>query len=128
MKKAIFSPLLAVLLIVAMATACMPNKSCQPSPLAQKAVKVATEMAKQLVETDHSDTLAMQNCILEAKAQQAEFQVARDTAAINSYNRAYKKYLMKNDPDLAKEIFIERPKNLPDDEPWDEFEQLIEDK
>lgn len=128
MNTSIFKPVLAVMLIMAMTVGCISKKNSKPLPLAKKATQVATKMAKQLVETDHNDTLAMQNCILEAKAQQAEFQAARDTAAINSYNRAYKKYLMKNDPQLAKEIFVERPKNLPADEPWDEFEQLVEDK
>ena len=116
-----------LMVAVAAAVSCSSNKDKQPSPLVKKATKVATEMAQQLVATDHSDTLALQNCILEAKAQQAEFQVARDTAAINSYNRAFKKYLQENDPALAQEIFIQRPQNLPDDEPWDEFEQFIED-
>ena len=70
----------------------------------------------------------MQNCILEAKVLQAEFQVAEDTAAVNAYNRAFKKYLQENDPSLAKEIFVERPKDLPEGEPWDEFEQWVEDE
>ena len=86
------------------------------------------ESAKKLVETSHDDTLAMQNCILEAKVLQAEFQVAEDTAAVNAYNRAFKKYLQENDPSLAKEIFVERPKDLPEGEPWDEFEQWVEDE
>ena len=128
MNISIFRPALAVMLVMSMTVGCIPKKNSVPSPLAEKATQVATKMARQLVATDHSDTLALQSCILEAKAQQAEFQAARDTAAINSYNRAYKKYLMKNDPQLAKEIFVERPKNLPADEPWDEFEQLVEDK
>ena len=115
------------MLAVTLAVSCSSSEDKQPLPLVKKATKVATEMAQQLVATNHSDTLALQNCILEAKAQQAEFQVARDTAAINSYNRAFKKYLQENDPALAQEIFIQRPQDLPDDEPWDEFEQFIED-
>ncbi len=122
-----FKPILAFLLIVAVAAGCNSKKAEKPSRLVSKAAAVATDAAKKLTETDHTDTLAMQNCILEAKAAQTEFQVAGDTAAINSFNRAYKQYLVKNDPDLAKEIFVERPKNLPDNEPWDEFEQLVED-
>ena len=93
--------------------------------LTQKAIATATKAAKAVVETNHSDTLAMQNAILEAKAMQSEFQVTGDTAVINSYNRAFKKYLQENDPGLAKEMFIERPKDLPEDEQWDEFEQLV---
>ena len=107
---------------------CSSKNNEKPSPLLDKAVVVATEAAKKLVATDHSDTLAMQNSILEAKAQQAEFQVTGDTAIINAYNRAFKKYLLDSDPELAKEMFIERPKNLPEGEFWDEFEQLVEDK
>lgn len=97
------------------------------SKLKDKAIKVATEAAKQLVETDHTDTLAMQNAVLEAKALQAEFQVADDSIAVASFNRAFKDYLQENDPSLAKEIFTERPKNLASDEKWDEFEELVED-
>ena len=110
---------------------CKEEKKTAPKPkvskLKGKAIAVATEAAKQLVETDHTDTLAMQNCILEAKALQAEFQLADDSIAIVSFNKAYKKYLQENDPELAKEIFVERPKNLPKGEKWDEFEELEED-
>lgn len=127
MRKNLAS-ILVLMVAVAAAVSCSSNKDKQPSPLVKKATKVATEMAQQLVATDHSDTLALQNCILEAKAQQAEFQVARDTAAINSFNRAFKKYLQENDPALANEIFTQRPQDLPDDEDWDEFEQFVEDK
>lgn len=104
-----------------------PAPKLKVSRLKGKAIKVATEAAKQLVETDHTDTLAMQNCILEAKAMQAEFQLADDSIAVASFNKAYKQYLEENDPDLAKEIFIERPKDLPEGAKWDEFEELEED-
>lgn len=107
---------------------CSSKKEEKLSPLHEKAVAVATEAAKNLVATDHSDTLAMQNSILEAKALQAEFQVTGDTAIINAYNRAFKKYLQETDPELAKEMFIDRPKDLPEGEFWDEFEQLVEDR
>ncbi len=104
-----------------------PATKPKVSNLKEKAIEVATQAAKQLVETDHTDTLAMQNCILEAKALQAEFQLADDSIAIASFNKAYKAYLKENDPKLAKEIFAERPKNLPEDAEWDEFEELEED-
>lgn len=113
--------------MIAIVTACSPKKEEKPSPLLGKAVETATLAAEKLVQTDHNDTMAMQKCILEAKTMQTEFQVADDTAAINAFNRTFKKYLQENDPSLAKEIFIERPKDLPNDEPWDEFEQLVED-
>ncbi|MBP5688062.1 MAG: hypothetical protein J6X22_05390 [Muribaculaceae bacterium] len=111
---------------------CKQEEKTAPKPkvskLKGKAIEVATEAAKKLVETDHTDTLAMQNCILEAKALEAEFQLADDSIAIASFNKAYKKYLEENDPDLAKEIFIKRPDNLPEGAKWDEFEELEEDK
>ena len=118
---------LSFLLVLALMAGCYSKKEDKPSPLKEKAVKIATDAAKSLVATDHSDTLAMQNSILEAKTLQAEFQVAEDTAAINAFNRTFKKYLQDNDPDLAKEMFVERPKELPPGEPWDEFEELVED-
>lgn len=104
-----------------------PAPKPKVSKLKGKAIEVATEAAKKLVETDHSDTLAMQNCILEAKALQAEFQLADDSIAVVSFNKAFKKYLQENDSLLAKEIFVERPKNLPKGKKWDEFEDLEED-
>lgn len=110
---------------------CKDEKKPAPKPkvskLKGKAIKVATEAAKKLVETDHTDTLAMQNCILEAKALQAEFQLADDSIAVVSFNKAFKKYLVENDSALAKEIFIERPDNIPEGGKWDEFEELEED-
>ena len=128
MNEKYVKPLLGLLLAVAMVAGCNSKKEENQSPLVEKAVTVATDAAQQLVAVDHTDTLAMQNSILEAKTRQAEFQVAGDTAAINSFNRAFKKHLQENDPELAKAMFIERPKDLPDDEEWDEFEQLVEDK
>ena len=107
---------------------CSQKKETAPSPLVDKAIAIASDAARQLVETDHSDTLALQNSILDARARLTEFQVAADTAAVNAYNRTFKQFLQENDPALAKDIFIERPKDLPDDEQWDEFEEWVEIK
>jgi len=107
--------------------ACSSKKEEGNAQLIDKAVATATHAAQALVATNHTDTLAMQNSILEAKALQAEFQVAEDTAAINAFNRAFKKYLEDHDPNLAREIFIERPSDLPAGTEWDEFEQRVEE-
>jgi PBP1b-binding outer membrane lipoprotein LpoB len=123
--------IISLILASLMLGSCKDERKPAPKPkvsrLKGKAIKVATEAAKQLVETDHTDTLAMQNCILEAKAMQAEFQLADDSIAVASFNKAYKQYLEENDPNLAKEIFVERPKDLPEGAKWDEFEELEED-
>ena len=127
-KLLIFITLISAALMM---DGCKSEKQPAPKPkvskLKGKAIEVATEAAKRLVETDHTDTLAMQNCILEAKALQTEFQLADDSIAVASFNKAYKQYLVENDPELAKEIFVERPANLPEGEKWDEFEELEED-
>jgi len=127
-KLLIFITLISAALMMG---GCRSEKQPAPKPkvskLKGKAIEVATEAAKRLVETDHTDTLAMQNCILEAKAMQTEFQLADDSIAVASFNKAYKQYLVENDPELAKEIFVERPANLPEGEKWDEFEELEED-
>lgn len=127
-KLLIFITLISAALMM---DGCKSEKQPAPKPkvskLKGKAIEVATEAAKRLVETDHTDTLAMQNCILEAKAMQTEFQLADDSIAVASFNKAYKQYLVENDPELAKEIFVERPANLPEGEKWDEFEELEED-
>lgn len=115
------------IIAVAMLVSCSSGKGEQPSPLKGKAEVIATAAAKKVVDTNHSDTMAIQNAILEAKTLQAEFQVADDTCAINAFNRTFKKYLQDHDPKLAKDMFIERPKDLPANEFWDEFEQLVED-
>ena len=125
--KASYLRFILVMAASVLLVACSAKQEVKPSPLLAKAKQVATEQAQKLVDTDHSDTLAMQNCILEAKALQAEFQVANDTMAINAFNRAFKNYLQEHDPALAREIFIERPADLPAGEPWDEFEQLVEE-
>ena len=120
--------LVLALALAVIVTACGSKpKQEAPSALVIKAQQVGKLAAQAVAETDHTDTLAMQNSILAAKAQQAEFQVARDTAAVNAFNRAFKQYLQENDAALADEMFAKRPANLPDDEPWDEFEQLVED-
>ena len=122
MTRNYFNIIIALLVALALTTVCASkNGSEDTKALTQKAIATATKAAKAVVETNH----AMQNAILEAKAMQAEFQVTGDTAVINSYNRAFKKYLQENDPGLAKEMFIERPKDLPKDKQWDEFEQLV---
>lgn len=118
---------MAVAVAVVMVAGCSGKQDVKASPLLGEARQVATAAALKLVATDHGDTLAMQNCILEAKSLQAKFQVARDTMAVNAFNRAFKKALQDNDPALAKEIFVERPSQLKPGEPWDEFEQLVAD-
>ena len=121
------SLLLAALMVGGCKQENKPAQKPKVSKLKDKAQEVATDAAKRLVETDHTDTLAMQNCILEAKALQAEFQLADDSIAIAAFNKAYKQYLEENDPNLAKEIFVQRPKDLPEGAKWDEFEELEED-
>ena len=126
MKSRHLFPIIGAMIVVALLSSCFQLKEETPSPLKGKAEVVATAAAQKVVGTDHSDTLAMQNAILEAKTLQAEFQVANDTCAINAFNRTFKKYLQEHDPKLAKDMFVERPKDLPAGEPWDEFEQLVE--
>ena len=96
MTRNYFNIIIALLVALALTTACASkNGSEDTKALTQKAIATATKAAKAVVETNHSDTLAMQNAILEAKAMQSEFQVTGDTAVINSYNRAFKKYLQE---------------------------------
>ena len=122
-----FKLIILALAIVAFTAGCSPKKAEKPSPLIGPAKTAAVEAAQALVNTDHADTLAMQNAILASRVAMNEFLVAEDTAAVNTFFRSFKQHLVENDPDLAKQIFVERPKNLPPDEPWDEFEQLVED-
>ena len=60
-----FKPILAFLLIVAVAAGCNSKKAEKPSRLVSKAAAVATDAAKKLTETDHT---GISNTAVDTKA------------------------------------------------------------
>ena len=61
--------------------------------------------AQQLIDTDHSDTIALQHRILEAKVVQSEYVIAGDSIAVEAFDEAFRDYLMLHDGSLAEAIF-----------------------
>lgn len=61
--------------------------------------------AKELIATDHSDTMALQHKLLEAKAVQSKYAIDGDSGAVNAFDEAFREYVSKNDAALANAIF-----------------------
>lgn len=79
--------------------------SCAPDTRADEARERAVVAAQQLIDTDHSDTIALQHRILEAKVVQSEYVIAGDSIAVEAFDEAFCDYLMLHDGSLAEAIF-----------------------
>ena len=79
--------------------------SCAPDTRADEARERAVVAAQQLIDTDHSDTIALQHRILEAKVVQSEYVIAGDSIAVEAFDEAFRYYLMLHDGSLAEAIF-----------------------
>ena len=79
--------------------------SFAPDTRADEARERAVVAAQQLIDTDHSDTIALQHRILEAKVVQSEYVIAGDSIAVEAFDEAFRDYLMLHDGSLAEAIF-----------------------
>ena len=79
--------------------------SCAPDTRADEARERAVVAAQQLIDTDYSDTIALQHRILEAKVVQSEYVIAGDSIAVEAFDEAFRDYLMLHDGSLAEAIF-----------------------
>ena len=79
--------------------------SCAPDTRADEARERAVVAAQQLIDTDHSDTIALQHRILEAKVVQSEYVIAGDSISVEAFDEAFRDYLMLHDGSLAEAIF-----------------------
>ena len=79
--------------------------SCAPDTRADEARERAVVAAQQLIDTDHSDPIALQHRILEAKVVQSEYVIAGDSIAVEAFDEAFRDYLMLHDGSLAEAIF-----------------------
>ncbi len=79
--------------------------SSATSTRAAEARTRAIEAAAKLIATSHTDTMAMQHAILDAKAVQSEYLMAGDTAAVRAFDEAFKEKIGNDDPDLASAVF-----------------------
>ena len=66
------------------------------------------EAAWIVAHTDHADTMALQQAILEAKAIQSQWAMKGDSAAVRDFEEGFAQHLMTNDTSLYHAIFPHR--------------------
>lgn len=93
----------AAVISAAMLAGCAGNEHADSN--ADAARQSATEAAARLVAVNHSDTLAMQHAILDARAVAGQYQLAGDTAAVRAFDEAFEQYLAQHDTALHDAIF-----------------------
>jgi len=82
-------------------TGCSEEKS----PLDAEARDSGMRAAAALVAVDHTDTMAMERAVIDAKAKQSVFVLKRDSAAVRAFDEAFRSYLKEKDKLLYNAIF-----------------------
>ena len=80
--------------------------SCAPDTRADEARERAVVAAQQLIDTDHSDTIALQHRILEAKVVQSEYVNAGDSIAVDAFDETIRENRGHHDRRIADDIFL----------------------
>jgi len=75
------------------------------SPLDAEARDSGMKSAAALIAVDHSDTLALQAAIIDAKAKQSVYVFQRDSLAVRAFDEAFREYLQEHDKALYQAIF-----------------------
>ncbi|MDD6777765.1 MAG: hypothetical protein PUD91_01840 [Bacteroidales bacterium] len=96
--------LIFLLLVAAAVMSCGGGSKASAPTRAAEARTRATEAALRLIATSHTDTMAMQHSILDAKAIQSEYIMAGDTAAVRAFDEAFRSKLRTDDPELASAV------------------------
>ena len=84
-----------------MLTACGEHKS----PLDAEARDSGMRAAAALAAVDHTDTMAMERAVMDAKAKQSVYALKRDSAAVRAFDEAFRAYLKEKDRPLYNSIF-----------------------
>ena len=100
--------LIHILAAVALLLSCGCAKS--KSPLDAEARDSGMRAAAALVTVDHTDTMAMERAVMDAKAKQSAFALQRDSAAVRAFDEAFRSYLKEKDRLLYQSIFPEDTK------------------
>ena len=95
-----------VLLLVVALAGCSEKKS----PLDAEARDSGMRSAAALVAVDHTDTMAMERAVMDAKAKQSVYALKRDSAAVRAFDDAFRSYLKEKDRPLYQTIFPENKK------------------
>ena len=77
------------------------------SPLDAEARDSGMRAAAALVAVDHTDTMAMERAVMDAKAKQSVYALQRDSAAVRAFDDAFRSYLKEKDRSLYQSIFPE---------------------
>ena len=96
--KHLFHILVALMVLT---TGCAEKKS----PLDADARDNGMRAAAALVAVDHTDTMAMERAVMDAKARQSVYALKRDSAAVRAFDEAFRSYLKVKDNQLYQSIF-----------------------
>ena len=98
MRKTVVTTIALVALLLA--TGC--NK---PSASEKEAAARAEQAAAAVIATNHADTLAMQQSILDAKVLQSQYAIKGESGAVKAFDNAFEAYLKEHDSALWQQIF-----------------------
>ena len=90
-----------MILIAVLMAGCAEKKS----PLDADARDSGMRAAAALVAVDHTDTMAMERAVMDAKAKQSIFALQRDSAAVRAFDEAFRSYLKEKDRPVYNSIF-----------------------
>ena len=65
----------------------------------------AETAAAKVVAADSAGLMELQDCILRAKAVQSEYVLLGDTAAADTFDACFRRYVTERNPQLAEEMF-----------------------
>ncbi len=91
--------------IVAVLVLLMAGCSEKKSPFDAEARDSGMRAAAALIAVDHTDTIAMERAVMDAKAKQSVYALKRDSAAVRAFDEAFRSYLKEKDRPLYNSIF-----------------------
>jgi hypothetical protein len=94
-----------VLCVLAVASCGGAHSKASPDSDAER---LGAQAAAAVIATDHADTMALQQAILEAKAIQSQWVMKGDSAAVRDFEEGFAQHLMANDISLYHAIFPHR--------------------
>lgn len=89
------------------AAACGGGKSAPPAQpsAADEARRQGNAAALELLAVDSTDTMAMQQSILQAKSLQSKYVMRRDDEAVRAFDQAFRQCLREKAPSLYRNVF-----------------------
>ena len=94
-----------ILLLAIVAVACGGHAGDGQAPPADEAVARGHEAAWTVAHADHTDTIALQRAILNARATHDEYVLTEQDEAAADFEQAFADSLRRADPGLAGQLF-----------------------